>query len=226
MLPDNATIVAYLDDLYVFCDKSEVCNVIEAAQADLQRICHIDTNLGKLAVWGKNYSDPPEGFIDRFGHAAWKCDKPAEQRGIKVLGAPFGTSEFLQGFYANLVEEEARLLNLIPQLTSLQASWLLLYFCAVPRINHLLRTVPPDLIEPMARAHDAAILTTFRSLFQVQAEDVWCLDVHKVSYQMVVSQAQLPIRLAGCGLRNSVRTAPAAYWASWADALPGIVSRF
>ena len=91
VLPENATVVAYLDDLYVFCEKSEVCNVLEAAQADLQRICHIDTNLGKLAVWGKNYSDPPEGSIAKFGHAAWKCDKPAEQRGIKVLGAPFGT---------------------------------------------------------------------------------------------------------------------------------------
>ena len=57
-------------------------------------------------------------------------------------------------------------------------------------------------------------------------EEAWCLDVHKVSYQMVVSQAQLPVRHAGCGLGNSVRTAPAAYWASWADALPGIVARF
>ena len=29
----------------------------------------------------------------------------------------------------------------------------------------------------------------------------------------------MPLRLAGCGLRNSQRTAHAAYWASWVDCI-------
>ena len=33
------------------------------------------------------------------------------------------------------------------------------------------------------------------------------------------------MRLGGAGLRSAVRTAPAAYWASWADALPMISAR-
>ena len=41
-----------------------------------------------------------------------------------------------------------------------------------------------------------------------------------------MQQATLPLRLAGCGLRNSVRTSAAAYWASWADSLAVINARF
>ena len=37
--------------------------------------------------------------------------------------------------------------------------------------------------------------------------------------------AQLPMRLGGCGLRSALRTAPAAWWASWADTLPMIRAR-
>ena len=37
--------------------------------------------------------------------------------------------------------------------------------------------------------------------------------------------SQLPMRLGGLGLRSAVRTAPAAYWASWADALPMLRAR-
>ena len=38
-------------------------------------------------------------------------------------------------------------------------------------------------------------------------------------------QARLPLRLGGLGLRSATRTAFAAYWASWADALPMLKAR-
>ena len=37
--------------------------------------------------------------------------------------------------------------------------------------------------------------------------------------------ASLPMRMGRLGLRSALRTAPAAYWASWADALPMIEGR-
>ena len=37
--------------------------------------------------------------------------------------------------------------------------------------------------------------------------------------------AALPMRLGGLGLRSADRTAPAAYWASWADAMPMLSRR-
>ena len=37
--------------------------------------------------------------------------------------------------------------------------------------------------------------------------------------------ATLPMRLGGLGLRSATRMAPAAFWASWADALPMLSQR-
>ena len=37
--------------------------------------------------------------------------------------------------------------------------------------------------------------------------------------------ATLPMRLGGLGLRSAARTAPATYWASWADAMPMLSRR-
>ena len=36
-----------------------------------------------------------------------------------------------------VVGDEAQLLQQLPKVASLQVAWLLVYFCAVPRINHL-----------------------------------------------------------------------------------------
>ena len=91
------------------------------------------------------------GFSPLFGEDAWKSDKPDHERGIKILGAPFGTPAYLQQFFNRSLDTEAQLLNFLLKRPSLQSSWLLLYFCAVPRINFFLRTVPPDLVQPLAQ---------------------------------------------------------------------------
>ena len=119
-----------------------------------------------------------------------------------------------------------QLLIFSPKLPLLRASWLLLYFCAVPRINHLLRTVPPDLVQGFAGRHDASIQDTFKALFAIPSEESWDANLHSIAYSTWLCQSQLPMRLGGCGLRNSTRTSNAAYWASWADALQGICQRF
>ena len=46
----------------------------------------------------------------------------------------------------------------------LQAAWLLLLYCAVPRANHLIRALPPDVVADYARAHDEGIWATFLDL--------------------------------------------------------------
>ena len=51
-------------------------------------------------------------------------------------------------------------------------------------------------------------------------------SIHGLDFDTWVTQAELPLRFAGCGLRSSSRTAFAAYWASWADSIPGLAARF
>ena len=55
-------------------------------------------------------------------------------------------------------------------LDDLQKKWLLLYYCAVPRVNHIIRTAPPDLVYHYAQGHDAAILQTFGNIFHIPSD--------------------------------------------------------
>ena len=105
----------------------------------------------------------------------------------------------------------------------MQAAWLLLYYCAVPRLNHLLRTLPPRLVQPLAEAHDTSIMEVFAQLFNIPPKTTWNTTTHGIPYDTWLMQAQLPIRFGGMGLRHSGETAYAAYWASWADVLPSLI---
>ena len=114
------------------------------------------------------------------------------------------------------MSEERRFLQHLPLLPDLQCSWLLLSMCAAPRAIHALRTLPPSASGGYAQAHDAAIWETLQV----------CMggfgDQHSPQAWAV---ATLPAAHGGLGLQSAERTAPAAYWAAWADALPVIDAR-
>ena len=105
-----------------------------------------------------------------------------------------------------------------------QVAWLLFYFCAVPRANHLLRTVPPQQVAPYAIAHDQQMHMEFRRLLGLASAEHDAV-LHGLSEEVWARRAKMPVRMGGCGLRDSVRTAPAAYWASWADCLHSLHER-
>ena len=116
--------------------------------------------------------------------------------------------------------EEARLLAELPLLSDLQSSWLLLRFCAEPRANHLLRSLPPTLSAEYAQAHDAAL---WHCLLQLLGETTNS-DNH-ADLQRARGIASLPACMGGLGLRSAALHAPAAYWAGWADALLMLLQR-
>ena len=72
------------------------------------------------------------------------------------------TDEYVAAILATKMQQ--RLLTCIPDVRDLQASWLLLHFSAAPRVNYLLRNVPPALTARFAANHDAAVATCLASL--------------------------------------------------------------
>ena len=134
-----------------------------------------------------------------------------------VLGTPLGCEAFVRARGQKRLQEEEQLLNALPTLPDLQCAWLLLYFSAAPRANPLLRAVPPSLVSNYALAHDDAVWKTLLRLLKRTEEET--TQAHR-------DRAQLPCRLGGCGLKCAARTAPAAYWAAWADVLPTLQQRF
>ena len=102
----------------------------------------------------------------------------------------------------------------LPQLPDLQCAWLLLLYCAAPRAQHLLRTVPPVRVGVHAREHDDAVLQTLQDLLggPGPGDDAWWPAARDVAF--------LPAPMGGQGLLHAERLPPAAYWAAWAEALP------
>ena len=171
-LPPGAEIIAYLDDIYVLCDPNDTTPILHYVADELLRTCNIDVNMGKLAIWGTTPGPCPDTLAAE-APTAWRSDKPLEERGIKILGAPFGSLEYVERFGTKLTTERTKLLNYILKLSSLQVAWLLLYYCAVPRLNHILRTTPPNMTRALAESHDAAILSTFLNIFGVPTSTSW-----------------------------------------------------
>ena len=69
-------------------------------------------------------------------------------------------------------------------------------------------------------------MDTFWQLFHLPRNAAWDVQLHGVTAGQVATQAQLPMRFGGMGLRDSRRTSAPAFWASWADCLPDLLARF
>ena len=128
---------------------------------------------------------------------------------------PIGSPEFIAARAAARLQEEAGLLTELPELPDLQAAWLLLTFCAAPRAQHLLRTVPPSLSRQYANDHDEAIWQTLLAL--LGRDDAAPPTSRHLAF--------LPARLGGLGLFGAALAAPAAYWAGWVDSLAVLAQR-
>ena len=76
---------------------------------------------------------------------------------MKVLGTPVGTKEFTSRLLAERAEEEQQLLDALPDVRDVQCAWQLVVQCAVPRANHVLRTVPPSWSAQYAEDHDSRV---------------------------------------------------------------------
>ena len=74
----------------------------------------------------------PEDLTD-LGEEVWS------PRGVRILGTPVGSSEFLRA-----LGEERRLWEAIGWVPDLQCAWQILLQCAGPRCHHFVRTLPPS----------------------------------------------------------------------------------
>ena len=96
-----------------------------------------------------------------LGAEVWRADLPDAENGIVVLGAPIGSAAFVEEHGRLRMENERRFLAQIERLPDPQCAWVMLSQSAVPRATHTLRTVPPTLAAPYAKAHDEAVWRCF-----------------------------------------------------------------
>ena len=204
-------LLAFLDDLYVITVASRARPALDTVTGAVEEHCGIASNLGKTRGLGGSEGPAPPGLAE-LGPDVWRGDR--HERGMVVLGSPVGHTDFVHAWAVRRLLEEQQLLQQLPQLPDLQCSWLLLALCASPRANHALRTVPPTAIASYAAGHDDAIWHTLLDCLGGEA-GAPPEDAH-----LARATAFLPAALGGLGLQSATRSAPAACWAAWADALP------
>ena len=207
------TLVAFLDDVYAVVHRPDRVGHVHGTLArQLEAHCHVRLNEGKTRVWNAAGQVPRD--LGQPGMPDLSCwvgagPLPDAEQGLPVLGVPFGSAAFVRTQLQVSRAGHDQLLQRLPELDDLQASWLLLLFCCSPRCNYLLRMLPPSVTAEYAGAHDSAVLSTFADFLGVDGLPDRARRI-----------AQLPLSLGGLGLVSAAQTSVSAYWASWADCLP------
>ena len=176
-------------------------------------------NAAKARVWSEA-GIAPEGVAALApGSCVWVGDQalPPSQQGLVALGVPIGAPAFVETHLQSVLARQTELLRLLPLVGDTQVAWLLLSYCAAPRAQYPLRTLPPLSTRAYAAVHDAAVLSCLDALLFA--------DAAAGLPPTAALRAQLALRHGGLGLRSAVRHAPAAFWASWADSIKAIALR-
>ncbi len=166
--------------------------------------------------WNRQGGPAPPGIAE-LGDNVWQGDKDPSHNGTRLLGTPLGTPEFAKRFCTERTRDGEKLAGKAAKTDKTQHAWLLQNFCLVPRINHLLRQVPPSLVQEASAVHDR---TTQGLLEAILSCSLAQGDRH------AAQQSRLPSRYGALGLRDSKRTSHAAYRSSWAGVLPFLDKRF
>ena len=120
------------------------------------------------------------------------------------MGSPVCESnDFFQNCYSKRIDKIWECQQNLQSLENPQVELHLLRSClSLCKINHLLRTVPPNKATSQLRCFDVNLRKSLEGIANCSlSENSW-------------KQATLPIRLGGLGLREACRTAPASYLAS------------
>ena len=147
----------------------------------------------------------------------WRgSEVPTTMQGMKVLGTSLGHPDHVASHLSAMTRKHGVLLEAIPNVVDVQCAWLLLVHCASARANYSLRVVRPEWVHHFAVDHDIRICGS------VSAQS------SKSRWMAAGSQQGTQPRCFGCWVDlacSTQRSSVAAYWASWADALPMIQER-
>ena len=117
-LQNDECLIAYLDDLYIVTKPCRARAAYEIVTTAVQNHCGIQPNLGKTVCWNRAGIRPTN--IDDLGEHVWRGEGPADERGIKILGVPLGTNEFVEQFCRTRGIEERSFITRLQELPEIQ----------------------------------------------------------------------------------------------------------
>jgi ubiquitin carboxyl-terminal hydrolase 44/49 len=189
--PNLDLCVWYLDDGTIIGSVADVHKVFELIQKEgPARGLHL--NVKKNEIWwpSRAVPDPFPVDVDRVDNA-----------GVKLLGAPIGSKEFTTDFVKKKLKALDDVCKLLREVDNAQVEFGLFRGClSYNKINHLLRTCPPGLLQEALVKFDDHFQNMIAEILRVPCltEDQW-------------EQASLPVKLAGLGVNQTKVIAGPAY---------------
>ena len=189
--PNLDLCVWYLDDGTIIGSVEDVHKVLELVEKEgPARGLHL--NVKKIEIWWPSRAspDPFPADVDRVDNA-----------GVKLLGAPIGSRDFSTDFVKKKLKALDDVCKLLREVDDAQVEFGLFRGClSYNKINHLLRTCPPDLLKEALAKFDDHFQNMVAEILRVPclSEDQW-------------EHASLPVKLAGLGVNQTQVIAGPAY---------------
>ena len=188
--------VFYLDDGLIIGDTADVYQVFKLIQQHGPAL-GLHLNVKKNEIWWpcRSGGDPFPEDVDRVDNA-----------GVKLLGAPIGSRDFTTDFVKKKLTALNDVSKALREVDNAQVEFGLFRGClSYNKINHLLRTCPPGLLEDALEKFDDHFQNMVADILRVGClgEDQW-------------EQASLPVRLSGFGVNQTKVIAGSAFVGSCA----------
>ena len=194
--PNLDLCVWYLDDGTIIGSVEDVHRVFLLIEQEGPAL-GLHLNVKKNEIWwpSRAGSDPFPADVDRVDNA-----------GVKLLGAPIGTRDFTTDFVKKKLKALDDVCKALREVDNAQVEFGLFRGClSYNKINHLLRTCPPDLLQDALGKFDDHFQNIVAEILRVPClpEDQW-------------EQASLPVKFAGLGVNQTKVIAGSAYIGSCA----------
>ena len=119
---DGEELFAFLDDVYIVSSPERTRHLYNLVEEKSWSVAGIQLHTEKTRCWNQSGRCPPD-MVD-LGPEVWS------PQGVKVLGTPIGSFEFIKEVSDRRLEEEQRLWDAIPWIPDLQCAWQVLPQCA------------------------------------------------------------------------------------------------
>mmetsp|Transcript_2547 Transcript_2547/g.5878 ORF Transcript_2547/g.5878 Transcript_2547/m.5878 type:complete len:633 (+) Transcript_2547:396-2294(+) len=191
-VPGLDMLVFYLDDgtlAGTAAQLSQALEIIVSAAA----LIGLRVRIPKCALYTPSSEDePPDDFLPAV-------PRKSPQDGLRLLGSLLGSEEAARTHSHAKVADVAQAMALLPELEDPQTALLLLRQCLLPRLEYVLETSTTSELGNAPESFDESTLLCVEQILGMGLTPP------------ARSQAQLPIRMGGLGLRSAALVAPAAY---------------
>ena len=120
--PDER-LMAFMDDLYVSCIPDRVVPIFDVLRRELWVHSRIQIHLGKTQIWNRGGVEPlgwhrvaADAWVSDPDAIVWRGDHtlPPEHQGVRVLGTPLGSPQFVSKELEKVANNHQVLLDRIP----------------------------------------------------------------------------------------------------------------